>query len=315
MRVRRLRATPFLLVAVLAAGSSVAGAAASGPRLQLRGDLRIPDGSGVGVARLRDGWIVAGPDLLARLDDSLESVRTSTAVIPPVWRAKGYARLGDVAVAGTSVYVPFEQPDDALNRQVVARFDARTLRFRDAVEIPQRDIAFVAVDARERVAYSMNHLDDDALLRYDMTDRWRPLPSLGLGRVIQRVRGADVASHALWLSTDDARHGVYRVDIRSGVVADLGSAGHLDSVVGGLDATPVGEASLHVMVAAGDEAAVLTGFAVVGEEAPRPGGVGHSGWPPVLVMGVVALVVVGGGASVVLVYRAWLGLRPRPRRT
>jgi hypothetical protein len=60
---------------------------------------------------------------------------------------------------------------------------------------------------------------------------------------------------------------------------------------------------------------VLTGFAVVGEAAPRPGGVGHSGWPPVLVMGVVALVVVGGGASAVLVYRAWLGLRPRPRRT
>jgi hypothetical protein len=35
----------------------------------------------------------------------------------------------------------------------------------------------------------------------------------------------------------------------------------------------------------------------------------------VLVMGAVALLVAGAGAGGVLAYRAWIGLRPPPRRT
>ena len=72
---------------------------------------------------------------------------------------------------------------------------------------------------------------------------------------------------------------------------------------------------MHVVVANGD-AAVLTGFALVGAQPGATVGEGGSGWPPVLVMGAVALLVLGGGAGApCCVYRAWVGLRPRPRRT
>ena len=303
-----------LLVATGTVGGRSGDAVTTAPQLQLRGDLRLPAGSGVGVARVRSGWIVSGPDSLVRLDDSLAPVRTLTPAIPAEWRAKGYTHLGDVDVAGGSISTSFEQADTGLDRQAVARFDASTLRFLDAREIAQHGVAFVAIDAPDHVAYSMDPADGSELLRYDTADGWRPLPSLGLGQSLEGVRGGDVASGAVWLSTDDARHGVYRVDTRTGLVTDLGSAGHLDATVGGLDATPRGEARLHVAVADGD-GAVLTGFGLVGDEVRGPIGEGHSGWPPVLVLGAVVLVVAAGAAGAVLVYRAWVGLRPRPRRT
>ena len=324
MASRRRGATSLLLAAAFAmgwllatvgfVGARTGGALAGEPRLQLRGDLRLPTGWGIGVARVRKGWIVSGADALARLDDALVPVRSVAPAIPPDWRAKGYTHLGDVDAAGGWVYASFEQPDDALDRQSIARFDARTLRFVDAMEVAQHDITFVAIDAREQIAYSMDRADGTELLRYDIGDGWRPLPVLSFGQTIAGVRGADVASGAVWLSTDDARHGVYRIDRRTGVVTDLGSAGHLDGTVGGVDATPRGRARLHVAVTDG-EGAALTGFGLVGAQTPEPVGQGSSGWPPVLVMGAVALVVVAAGAGAVLVYRAWVGLRPRPRGT
>ncbi len=263
------------------------------------------------------GWIVAGTDALVRVDDALTPIRTVAPAIPSEWQARGYSRLGDLDVVDGIVYVPFARADtgalDSDDRQAVARYDARTLRFLDAVEVAQHDIAFVAVEPGAQIAYSMDRIDGSELVRYDIADGWRRLPPLGLGRTIEGVRGADVAGGAVWLSTDDERHGVYQVDDRTGVVRDLGSAGHFDGTIGGVDVTPVGRARLHVAVtnAAG---AALTGFGVVGDE-PAPAGEGQSGWPPVLVMGAVLLVVAAGGASAVLVYRAWVGLRPRPRRS
>jgi hypothetical protein len=316
---RRRGAWSFLAAALFAvgllgsAGAEAAAASTAEPQLQLRGDLRLPGDVVVGVARLRAGWLVAGTDSLTRLDDSLAPVRTVAAAIPPAWRDRGYTRLGDLDVAGAWVYVPFVRTDGTDGPQAVARFDPRTLQFVDAVEIAQRDISFVAVDGRRQVAYSMDGADGSELARYDVAAGWRALPPLGLGRTIRAVRGADVASGAVWISTADERHGVYQVDRRTGVVRDLGSAGHFDATIAGLDTTPVGGARVHV-AATDARGAVLTEFAVVGEES-GPTGESRSGWPPVLVMGAVVLVVAAGGASAVLVYRAWVGLRPRPRRT
>ena len=309
---RALLLVGLLATGLLATPAPAPAAASDAPRLQLRGDLRLPAGSGTGVARVGSGWVVSGPDSLQRLDESITKVRAVAPAIPSEWRAKGYSRLGDVDVADGFAYVTMAQDDTTRNRQAVARFDAGSLRFVDAVELPQPEIAFVGIDPRSHVAYSMGHATGTALLRYDTADGWRPLPTLGLGRTLDDVRGADVASGALWLSTDDDRHAVYRIDTRTGAVTDLGSAGHLGGEVGGIDATPVGGSSVHVAVTDGSTAS-LTGFAVVGGQSPQPTGEGRSGWPPVLVMGAIALVVLGGGAGAVLVYRAWVGLRPRPR--
>ena len=75
-----------------------------------------------------------------------------------------------------------------------------------------------------------------------------------MSQEIDRIQGGDIADGALWLSTDDDHNGVYRVDLRTGRVTDLGSAGHTDGEGEGIDATALPGGLLHVLVA--DEAIV-----------------------------------------------------------
>ena len=71
--------------------------------------------------------------------------------------------------------------------------------------------------------------------------------ALRMSRRLERVQGADIHGGAVWLSTDDATDGVYRVDLGTGRVQALGSIGHVDGEGEGIDATPVQGADLHVL--------------------------------------------------------------------
>ena len=53
-----------------------------------------------GLPRSADGWVVSGADVLARLDDRLQTGPRVDAVIPPPGRQRGFDRIGDVDVAG-----------------------------------------------------------------------------------------------------------------------------------------------------------------------------------------------------------------------
>ncbi len=66
---------------------------------------------------------------------------------------------------------------------------------------------------------------------------------------VNRVQGGDVVDGAVWLSTDDATDGVYRVDLRTGRVVSLGSIGRVDGEGEGIDATPLPRGDLHVLTA------------------------------------------------------------------
>jgi hypothetical protein len=105
----------------------------------------------------------------------------------------------------------------------------------------------VTVDPTTGVAYSMDRFGGDALLRYDVGDGWRPQAPLKLSTLIDRVQGADIRDGAVWLSTDDATDGVYRVDLATGKVAALGSIGHVDGEGEGIDASPSSKGDLHVL--------------------------------------------------------------------
>jgi len=72
-----------------------------------------------------------------------------------------------------------------------------------------------------------------------------------MSRAVQRIQGADVWGGAIWLSTDDATNGVYRVDLRTGDVTDVGSMGHVAGEGEGIDATPLASGQLHALT--GDE--------------------------------------------------------------
>jgi hypothetical protein len=217
-----------------------------------------------GLARLGGGWIFSGTNGLWRTDGDLHIEATNPSPIPADLRARGYNHIGDVDVAGAYLYAPLEQPDYGRNEQVTARFDAKTLDFIDAVTLTQHENSFVAVDARSGTAYSMDRFSGDELLRYDLGGlRWRPLPRLRLDRRLENVQGADLGDGFVYVSTSDARNTLYRVDLGSGAVIELGSAGHVGGEGKGIDVTPLAEGRVHTLTIDTDKVSVLlSDFAV-----------------------------------------------------
>lgn len=221
--VERRRALAAALIAVgLVAGASGAAAAA---QAQLISKQEIPVFYNQGIARIREGWILSGTlspipntDVIVRTDENFNIVQRNEAAIPSEWRTRGYVHIGDIDVIGNVIYAPFEQPDFSLGHQVTARYDARTLQFLDAVELAQHENSFVAVDKATRTAYSMDHFDGDALLRYDVAHAWKPRKPLKLSMLLEHTQGAAIADGAIWISTSDAHNDIYRVDMKTGHV-------------------------------------------------------------------------------------------------
>lgn len=202
-----------------------------------------------GIARADGGWIFSLNNALFRTDDELVETATVTPAIPPEYAQRGFNHVGDIDVVDDVIYAPFEQPDYSRGTQVMARYDAETLEFEDAVDVAQQHNSFVTVDPDTGIAYSMDEFGGQALLRYDTRREWRRLTPLAMSANVDRVQGGDVVDGAVWLSTDDATDGVYRVDLRTGQVVSLGSIGRADGEGEGIDATPLPRGDLHVLTA------------------------------------------------------------------
>jgi hypothetical protein len=224
--------------------TTVAGPA--GP-LEKTGEQRLSPLWAQGVARIPDGWIFSGTNSLWRTGEDLQEIAHTGPSIPDAWKAKGFNHIGDIDVVDDYVYAPLEQPDYEKGQQATARFDRDTLRFVDAVTIAQHENSFVAVDPETMTAYSMDRFDGAALTRYDVTDGWKPLAPLTLSRTLHRTQGADVYGGAIWVSTDDAQHGIYRVDATTGAVEQVARMGHRDGEGEGIDATELPSGFLHAM--------------------------------------------------------------------
>jgi hypothetical protein len=212
--------------------------------VQVVSQQKIPTRFNQGVAHVAGGWIFSGTDVLGRVDERLKVVAEHDSPIPTEWAAKGYNHVGDVDVVNGVLYVPFEQPDYNAGRQATARFDPATLSFVDAVELPQHENSFVAVDGSTMTAYTMDHFDGDTLLRYQLP-AWTPLPPLHMSTTLHHTQGGAVTRGVIWISTSDDGNHVYRVDIGSGRVdriASLGAAGEGE----GIDATATAAGQLHV---------------------------------------------------------------------
>src|SRR6266576_2733266 len=130
--------------------------------VQLKSQQTIPTRFNQGVGHVSGGWILSGINVLARVDNQLKVVTERANPIPTEWAAKGYNHVGDVDVAGGVLYAPFEQPDFNAGHQATARYDPATLQFIDAVELPQHENSFVAVDGASMSAYTMDHFDGDS---------------------------------------------------------------------------------------------------------------------------------------------------------
>jgi hypothetical protein len=201
-----------------------------------------------GLARFGSAWVFSGTRWLAHTDGAFHQTAINEHAIPPAWLAKGYVHIGDIDIVGDVLYAPYEEPDYSLGHQATATYDARTLRFESAVVLPQHQNSFVTVDPKTMIAYSMDQFGGGALLRYDVAHGWKRLAPLRMSRFVDKVQGADIADGAAWLSTDDARKGLYRVDLTTGRVDALASAGFLQGEGEGIDATPLPTGLLHALV-------------------------------------------------------------------
>ncbi len=244
MRGGRGAAAGTAIFAVVALFSGTADAA---PQARLTSEAQLQPVYNQGIARAKGGWVLSGTRVLARVDDRLQDTNRIADPIPPEWAGRGYNHVGDVDVTGRYVYAPYEQPEYERGEQAMARYDATTLAFVDAVTVPQHEASFVTVDAKTMIAYSMDRFGGDELLRYDVRKSWRPLSPLHMSTFVDRVQGGDVADGAVWLSTDDDRNGLYRVALRGGRVETLGNAGHVDGEGEGIDASRVHGDRLHVL--------------------------------------------------------------------
>jgi hypothetical protein len=236
----------FLVVLALALGAPHAAAAAA-PTAMMQSEQHGPAGYQQGVARLDGGWIFTGTVTMARTDDRLHVVTTNVQPIPLDWKRKGFNHVGDPDVAGKFLYAPLEQPTYERGDQAMARYNAKSLKLVDVVPVAQHEASFVTVDPKTMIAYSMDRFGGDALLRYDVRKHWAPLPPLTMSRFVDNVQGADVADGAVWLSTSNDTNELFRVDLKSGHVDDLGSAGHVPGEGEGIDATEMKSGELHVL--------------------------------------------------------------------
>ena len=203
-----------------------------------------------GLARVRAGWIFTFNNALFRTDDDLVESTVHANAIPADLTAAGYDHIGDPDIGGGYLWVPLEQPTYANGIQRTARYDPVTLQYVDSIEVPQHHNAFVAVE--HGILYSADQFSDDALVRYRIAgDRLVPLRPLPMSRTVEDIQGADIWAGAAWLSTDDDHNGVYRVDLRTGEVTDVGSSGHIAGEGEGIDATPLPSGQLHTLT--GDE--------------------------------------------------------------
>jgi hypothetical protein len=202
-----------------------------------------------GVARIPNGWIFSGTNSLWRTDNALAVVKSVNPAIPTEWAARGFDHVGDIDVVGRYIYAPLEQPDYAKNTQATARFDRDTLRFVDAVVLPQHENSFVTIDATTMTAYTMDHFDGNTLLRYDVTHNWKRLAPLRLNITLHHTQGADVLNGVVWISTSDPQNDLYGVDLRTGKVRTDGSMGHTGGAGEGegLDATVLASGEIHTV--------------------------------------------------------------------
>ena len=246
-------------------------------------------------------------------------VRTVAPAIPTEWRAKGYTRLGDVDIAGGSVYVAVRaEPTrrlDSSGRRALRRDDAAVRRRRRAPPARHR---VRRVDAR----HAGRVLDRPRRRERSCSGTTSPTAGVrsrrsGLGRTIEaragRRRGC---RRGVALDRRRGRHGVYRVDRphRSGHRSGIGRPPRRNGGRASTRRRWAGPRCTWRSPTAGRHGA--HGFAVVGDaDARDPSATGHSGWPPVLVMGAVALVVVAGGAARCSSTGRGSASGPRPGRT
>ena len=222
--------------------------ASAAPTASLNSEREASAAYGQGIARVKGGWILTGRFIISKVDEKLREKKSNRKPIPSKYLRQGYNHVGDIDVVGKFIYAPLEQDNYELGEQVTARYNLKTLKFVDAVVLPQHENSFVAVDPKTMIAYSFDRFGGQALLRYDIRNDWAPLEPIAMSVFVDKAQGADVSGGYAWISTSNPTNELYRVDLETGEVVDLGSAGHVPGEGEGIDATKLKSGRIHSLV-------------------------------------------------------------------
>src|SRR5262245_21843575 len=143
---RSVRRTVLCLSCVVLLAVMAGAPAAAAPQARVTSEAQLDPVYNQGIARAKGGWILSGTLVLARVDDNLQDIQRVNDPIPPDLTARGFNHVGDVDVAGKYIYAPLEQPHFERGEQAIARYDAKTLAFVDAVTVPQHEASFITVE-------------------------------------------------------------------------------------------------------------------------------------------------------------------------
>jgi hypothetical protein len=225
-----------------------AAPAAAAPTATLNSEQEASAAYGQGIARIKGGWILTGRFIISRVDEKLREKKTNRRPIPSELVRQGYNHVGDIDVVGKYIYAPLEQGLYEKGEQITAWYDKKTLKLVDYVVLAQHENSFVTVDPKTMIAYSFDRFGGQALLRYDVRDDWAPLAPIPMSAFVDKAQGADVSGGYVWISTSNPTNELYRVDLETGEVVDLGSGGHVPGEGEGIDATKLKSGRIHAMV-------------------------------------------------------------------
>lgn len=213
----------------VAAVDVAAEVSASGWQATLTTSSKVPLQYSQGIARLPGGWAFSAKSGLWRTDDAFTEL---VAVVPPLPAtladAEGYGHVGDIDYADGKLFAALEQGDSNVGKQAVAWFDPKTLEYQGHVYLPQHENPCLCIDEQTLIAYTPDRYHGDSVQMYDVKANWKPLGTLKFSRKLDAMQGIDVQNGALWFSCDDPVHGLYRVDLKTGMVTQIGTIGRLE---------------------------------------------------------------------------------------
>ena len=241
--------------ATLGSGDAAVDIAAASTSAQLINGTAVTLLYSQGIARLPNGWAFSAKAGLWRTDDTFTELVALVDPLPASLVKAGYTHIGDIDVYDGKLYAGLEQGDFSLGKQAVAWFDLTTLEFLGSVDLAQHENPCLCIDSDTHIAYTPDRYHGDSINRWDVAAGWKPLPPLQFSRKLDAMQGVDVADGALWFSCDDDAHGLYRVDLKTGEVTQIGTVGRQDGADGatlkpeveGIDATHLGDAFLWTL--------------------------------------------------------------------
>jgi hypothetical protein len=175
-----------------------------------------------GVSTDGSAWWFSWQDGLQRSNDQYLPQTQNSMAIPQALRDQGSDHIGDTDIDAGLLYAPIENA--GYTNPLIALYDPQTLDYLGraySLNPHQAHVAWIAIDAPRRRAYSGDWDPMAEINVYDLDHEFQLLAKLPLSERLSRVQGGKVYQGALYLSRDDEAKSVYKINLDTGTVLRL----------------------------------------------------------------------------------------------